>query len=69
MDDIDRAQHQEELARAIQIAAARNQPVRDLEAEICNGCSYATKASWGKRCDGWRECLEDQQRIERRAGQ
>lgn len=65
MDDIDRAQQQEELHRAAAIACARNQPARDVESEVCNGCSYATRASWGKRCDGWRECLEDLQRLER----
>lgn len=69
MDDIDRAQQQEELHRAAALACVRSQPVRDVEAEVCNGCSYATRASWGKRCDGWRECLEDLQRRERRGGQ
>ena len=31
----------------------------DIEAELCNGCEYATKASWGKTCEAWRECLQD----------
>lgn len=35
----------------------------DVEAEICNGCAYATKASWGKKCDGWRDCLDDHERA------
>lgn len=65
MDDIDRAQEQEEKFRAAAIAAVSKAPARDLEAEICNGCSYATKTSWGKTCDGWVECLQDLQRRER----
>lgn len=66
MDDIDRAQEREQKDRAIALAVARNQPpARDLEAEICNGCSYASKTSWGKACDGWVECLQDLQRRER----
>lgn len=34
----------------------------DTESAICTGCSYATKAAWGKTCDGWRECLQDYDR-------
>ncbi len=68
MDDIDRAQHQEEMARAIAIKAACNKPARDYEAEVCNGCSYATRASWGKTCDAWSDCLADLQRRERGQG-
>ena len=37
----------------------------DIEAEICNGCSYATEASWGKRCDSWSECRADIDRKEK----
>ena len=37
---------------------------RDIEAEVCNGCSYATKAAWGKSCDSWPECRADVVRRE-----
>lgn len=65
MDEIDRAQAQEEMAREHALAAARNFPVRDLEADVCSGCSYVTETNCGKRCDGWRECLVDLQVRER----
>ena len=65
MDISDRATDQEERQREVAIMNARNQPVRNLEAEICEGCNYATRASWGKTCDGWAECLQDQQRRAR----
>lgn len=35
----------------------------DIEAEICVGCCYATRTSFGRRCDGWRDCLEDHDRA------
>lgn len=67
MDDIDRAQYQEEMARAIALRIATQQrPARDMEAEICNGCDYATKTSRGKRCDAWADCLQDADRREKR---
>lgn len=66
MDDIDRAQAQEQLARDAAIANARAIKTRNIEADICTGCNYATKASWGKTCDSWRECLIDLQKRERR---
>lgn len=66
MDDIDRAQAQEEMTRAHALAAARNKPARDVEAEVCTGCSYATASNFGKVCDGWRDCLQDLQVRERR---
>ena len=59
MDDIDRAQHQEEMARDRSLAAARNQPARDYASEISPGCSYAPKGNFGKRCEAWTECLAD----------
>lgn len=64
MDDIDRAQHQEEMARDRALAAARNQPARDYEGEICNGCNYATRSNYGKTCEAWVECLSDLQKRE-----
>ena len=63
-DIFDQATEREELERERAVQAARNAPQRDYEAELCNGCQYATKTSWGKRCDGWRDCLQDQQRRE-----
>ena len=68
MDISDQATRQEERAREAALMSARNKPLRDYEAEICVGCNYATKASWGKRCDGWAECLQDLQRRERNGG-
>lgn len=53
------------MDRANALAAARSQPARDLEAELCTGCDYATRSSRGKRCDGWADCLQDLQRRER----
>jgi len=66
MDDIDRAQHQEEMAREICLRAARNAASRDYEAEVCNGCQFANQTNYGKSCEAWRECLEDLQKRERR---
>ena len=70
MDDIDRAQHQEEMARERSLTFARQQAAktlaRDIPGEICTGCSYATKASYGKTCEAWVECLADLQRRERK---
>ena len=68
MDDIDRAQANEERDRALAVQAARIQTqTRDIEAVICTGCDYASKSSWGKRCDAWSECRADLERRERRA--
>lgn len=38
---------------------------RDIEAETCNGCSYATKAAWGRKCDSWRDCRDDIEKREK----
>ena len=38
---------------------------RDIEAETCNGCPYATKAGWGHKCDGWKDCRDDIEKRER----
>ncbi len=64
-DLFDQATFAEERDRELAIRAARNAPQRDIEAEVCNGCSYASKTAWGRSCDGWRECLEDQARRDR----
>ena len=45
MDDIDRAKHQEEMARARAVAAART--------------------NFGKKSEGWVDCLADLQKRER----
>ncbi len=68
MDDIDRAQHQEEMARAIALKACANQPARDYAGEICTGCQYATKSNFGKSCEAWVDCLADLQRREKAKG-
>lgn len=65
MDDIDRAQRQEEMHRDRAIAAVRSQPARDYPSEICNGCSYATCTNYGKTCESWVDCLADLQKRER----
>lgn len=65
MDDIDRAQHQEKMARGRALAAVRNRPARDFESEICSGCQFANKSNYGKSCEAWTECLADLQKRER----
>jgi hypothetical protein len=60
---------------ADQIAEARYQGgiarARDIEAETCNGCQYATKSNWGGNCEAWLECRADLNRkdaADKRAG-
>lgn len=65
MDDIEHAQEREQKDRALCLAVARNQPVRDYVSEVCTGCDYAKGGNRGPPCDGWRECLVDLQRRER----
>lgn len=65
MDDIDRAQQQEEMARAIALKNARQIVERDHQAEICTGCSYVTRTNYGRSCEAWAECLADLQKRER----
>ncbi len=65
MDDIERGQEREQQDREICLAHARNQPARDYEGEICNGCDYAKGKNYGKRCEAWTECLADLQKRER----
>lgn len=67
MDISDRATEQEDRQREAAIAAARSKPARDLEAEICTGCSYVTKSCYGKTCEAYAECLHDLTRRERAA--
>lgn len=67
MDISDRATAQEECQREAAIIAARSKPTRDLEAEICTGCSYVTKSCYGKTCEAYAECLHDLTRRERAA--
>lgn len=68
MDNSDLATKEEERQRELAIAAARNKPERDLEAEICTGCNYVSKSCYGKTCEASAECLHDLTRRER-AGQ
>ena len=65
MDDIDRAQNNEQIFREVALRNAHNIDVRDYEAELCNGCDYATKSSYGKSCEAWAECLQDLARREK----
>ena len=67
MSDIaDDAQHQVDIFLQASILKHQNalKQCGDIEAAICNGCSYSTKASWGKRCDSCAECLQDHERAE-----
>ena len=64
-DIFDQATEREEMERERALQAARNAPQRDYEAELCIGCQYATKTSYGRSCDGWPDCLKDLQRRER----
>lgn len=65
MDDIERGQEREQKDRAIALQIAINHPVRDLQAEICTGCDYATQTNRGTTCEAWRECLQDLQKRDR----
>ena len=65
MDDFDRASEAEMKDRARCLAAVTAAPVIDYESRICPGCSYATKTNYGKACDGWADCLQDQVKRER----
>ena len=69
MDIYDQATEREEKERELSLAAARSraEKQRDYEAEICTGCSYATRTNFGKNCEAWSECLIDLQRRERAA--
>lgn len=66
MDDVELAQKHEEMFREIALRNAAAAPARDYPGEICTGCAYATKSSFGKSCEAWVECLEDLQRRERK---
>ena len=68
MDDIERGQEREQQDRALCLEIARNKPQRDYAGEICTECDYATRSNFGRSCESWRECLQDQQKRER-AGQ
>jgi hypothetical protein len=68
MDLFDRATEAEQRDRERSIRLAVGQPRRDYESMICPGCSYATETNYGKTCDGWADCLQDQVKRER-AGQ
>lgn len=67
MDDMDRAQAREEQDRRLALQAVHLRPARDIEADVCRGCDYATPQSRGKQCDTWADCLADLDRRERRA--
>lgn len=64
MDEADMAQHNVDmfLTASLLKHKQRLNQVGDVEAETCNGCDYATKASWGRKCESWRECRDDLER-------
>ena len=64
-DEVDLAQSTIDAFLQASITKHQNnlKQMGDIEAEICNGCGYATKASWGKTCDSYRECLQDYSRA------
>lgn len=63
-DEVDQAQHQCDIFLQASLLRHQNslKQAGELESAICQGCSYATKKSWGRSCDGWVECLEDYER-------
>lgn len=65
MDEADNAQHHVDMFLAASLLKHKQsvKQVGDVEAETCNGCSYATKASWGRKCESWKECRDDLDRI------
>ena len=65
MDEADAAQHNVDmfLTASLLKHQQRLNQVGDVEAETCNGCNYATKASWGRKCESWKECRDDLDRI------
>ena len=56
---------EKDRARALAIALLAIETPVDYEAMICPGCSYMTETNYGKACDGWADCLADQQKRER----
>lgn len=67
-DETDLASEREAMERDRAIAAVRATPHTDLADHICPGCNYATRASWGRTCDGWADCLADHHRRQRAGG-
>lgn len=65
MDIFDQATEVEMRDRVRCLAAVTAAPVIDYESRICPGCSYATETNFGKACDGWSDCLQDQVKRER----
>lgn len=67
MDEVDAAQHNVDMFLAASLLKHQNslQQMGDIEAETCHGCDLATKAAWGKTCDGWKECRDDLDRREK----
>lgn len=68
MSDIaDDAQHQVDMFLAASLLKHQNslQQMGDIEAETCNGCEYATKSNYGRKCESWKECRDDLDRREK----
>jgi len=66
MDFSDAATMHEEMMREIALKACLHKPQRDYAAELCPGCQFATKTNYGRACDGWKDCLQDLQKRERK---
>lgn len=65
MDVFDQATEFEMRERARCLASVVAAPAIDYESRICPGCSYATETNFGKACDGWADCLQDEVKRER----
>jgi hypothetical protein len=67
-DECDKASEREQEWISAQLSEARYQfertPARDIEADTCTGCQYATKSNWGGSCEAWLECRADIARKE-----
>ena len=65
MDEADQAQVQVDMFLTASLLKHQNnlKQCGDIESAICTGCGYATRKSYGKTCDSWRECLEDHERA------
>lgn len=64
-DFADIASEREQLEREIALRACVVSPQRDFEAEVCHGCQFVTKTSYGRSCEVWKDCVEDVRRREK----
>lgn len=64
-DFADIASELEQMQRDIALMACTVRPQRDFESEVCSGCQFATKTSYGRSCEVWSECAEDVRKREK----